>query len=670
MQEVILHSLDFKSAEKELQDIQGVRITHQINDKLFICHVDDCSKLEQVKCSCLVSPSTTLDETSKLIVDSWNQMKGRGANICATTQPKAWDSEGHSYPRNPQNDPRLKELLDEYLAISTRVGVESTQSPDTTTEDKDEATLLAESVQRLRLGVNPPSTSLYLVGRVCIPIILVSGKSVNGSQDFTMSLAEQQKVLSQVFQTTDFLTREEPTGKLIFSIIVQTPNIVADPGTGGGYEGMEKVWRDPALNKMGWGTGTDGVYDLLVAALDGTNSKYGAVAFFTKYPCEHFAYQIWNRLIINYDNNGWGSDKLFQTFQHELLHAFGAADEYADSSCTVAKSGTNKIPNYNCENVSYNHIDCVMRTETTYMCGYTKGQSGWELWKRVTLSDNYVNFYDMSQGVVFNNKIYFVVVLGTKDGFLISSPDGENWNIQWSTPFVKNVYKCLGLAVFQNKLYFGYESNSYSGGIYMKSSSNAVDWTDITMPSGWDANTSIGMTEFKGNLILAYRGSGSKGIYIAGSPDGQSWSTFASPSGWDCDVGIGLQQMNGKLYIAYNGTGSGGIYVGVSDDAKSWSTIAKKSDWEASIGLGMVTMVDEFNYERLYFGYQGTGSFGVGLGVSIDATIWNSCLTIPYNNWSCNVAGTVVSFNGKIYTIYIRGSILYAGSSKYAYITN
>ena len=80
----------------------------------------------------------------------------------------------------------------------------------------------------------------------------------------------------------------------------------------------------------------------------GTHWAY--VAFFTKYPLAHFAYALKPKLVMQYDNDGWGPDNIDRVFTHETGHIFGCPDEYASSNCSMpTKFGCCREPNGNCQ---------------------------------------------------------------------------------------------------------------------------------------------------------------------------------------------------------------------------------------------------------------------------------------------------------------------------------
>ena len=75
------------------------------------------------------------------------------------------------------------------------------------------------------------------------------------------------------------------------------------------------------------------------AYVEDIRSRFGTrwtyCGFFTKYPLSHFAYASIGgpRLVMDYNNDGWGPDNIDRVFAHETGHIFGCPDEYAASGC-------------------------------------------------------------------------------------------------------------------------------------------------------------------------------------------------------------------------------------------------------------------------------------------------------------------------------------------------
>ncbi|HHJ13677.1 MAG TPA: hypothetical protein ENJ79_04775 [Gammaproteobacteria bacterium] len=113
----------------------------------------------------------------------------------------------------------------------------------------------------------------------------------------------------------------------------------------------EKLWRDPAMQSLGYSASWDGVKDYVSDLRKNKNAQWAFVAFFTRYPLKHFAYAARPRIVMHVDNDGWGMDNIDRVFAHETGHIFGAPDEYASSGCTCGEVyGFYRLPNKNCAN--------------------------------------------------------------------------------------------------------------------------------------------------------------------------------------------------------------------------------------------------------------------------------------------------------------------------------
>jgi hypothetical protein len=149
------------------------------------------------------------------------------------------------------------------------------------------------------------------------------------------------------------------------------------PDAGDAYEEYEKGWRDAALAQMGYPGGRTGYgqYARELRAAKGTRWSY--VAFFTKYQLNHFAYAIWEKVVMNYQNDNWGPDDIHRVFAHESCHIFGAADEYGNCTCG-GSYGHLGAPNNNCGGCPEEQVQCLMNRNTLEMCTWSRQQIGWD----------------------------------------------------------------------------------------------------------------------------------------------------------------------------------------------------------------------------------------------------------------------------------------------------
>ena len=235
-----------------------------------------------------------------------------------------------------------------------------------------------EEDEEIEESTGTPS-SLYMIGSVVVGVVVVSRDQ--GAEQLTT--AEHRHILQQVEQGLDFLANAEPRARLTFVYDYQPITVDVAPGPdatiGGRYERFERGWRDAALAEMGYAAGRDG-YRRYVDDIRGRyQTDWAYVAFFTKYPLNHFAYAIWEKLVMHYDNDGWGSENIHRVFAHESCHIFGAADEYGSCACG-GQHGYLQAPNNNCVNCfpPGTQERCLMNRNVLTMCDHSRRQIGWD----------------------------------------------------------------------------------------------------------------------------------------------------------------------------------------------------------------------------------------------------------------------------------------------------
>jgi hypothetical protein len=214
-------------------------------------------------------------------------------------------------------------------------------------------------------------TSQRLTGSVAVGIVIVEGPNAN----LKFSDAERTKVVAEVQNGLSWLATQNPEG-IVFKYDIKIVTLNVQPGPDSlTFDQKETRWRDPAMQQLGFATGMAGVtlYAEKLRANLGTQWTY--CAFFTKYPLGHFAYASIGgpRLVMDYNNDGWGPDNIDRVFAHETGHIFGAPDEYASSGCSCGGSwGFYGKPNSNCANCAPGGgVDCLMKGNTWAMCVHT-----------------------------------------------------------------------------------------------------------------------------------------------------------------------------------------------------------------------------------------------------------------------------------------------------------
>jgi hypothetical protein len=216
--------------------------------------------------------------------------------------------------------------------------------------------------------------SSYLEGSVAVGLIMVEGP--NAALQFTA--AERTKVVAEAQNGLSWLATSNPAADITFSYDIQIVRLGQNPDPS--QSDLEAYWRDPTMAKLGYQANFDGVYDYANAIRSRLNTRWAYVAFVTKYPVQYFAYAAIGgpRIVLTYDNDGWGPDNLDRVFAHESSHIFGAVDEYGSSGCDCGGSyGRFGVPNGNCDACAASPVDCLMRGNTFAFCRFTPAHVGW-----------------------------------------------------------------------------------------------------------------------------------------------------------------------------------------------------------------------------------------------------------------------------------------------------
>lgn len=228
-------------------------------------------------------------------------------------------------------------------------------------------------------GAPGPATSERLTGVVSVGIIIVSGPD----DGLKFSEDEQTHIAAEVQNGLAYLGAAGPGPVIRWKYDIQHVTIATkpDPLAVNSYEGKEKIWRDPALIKMGYSPGLTGAYQYIEKLRGEHKSDWTYCAFFTKYPVFHFAYANLGgpRLVMEWENDNWGPQNIDRVFAHESGHIFGAPDEYAGAGCNCGgKHGYFKKPNANCISCAKDGgVKCIMRDNAWEMCDHTRYHLGY-----------------------------------------------------------------------------------------------------------------------------------------------------------------------------------------------------------------------------------------------------------------------------------------------------
>jgi hypothetical protein len=220
-----------------------------------------------------------------------------------------------------------------------------------------------------------PDMSAFLIGSVAVGLVLVEGPT----GDLQFSQAERTKVVAEVQEGLTWLAQQEPRANITWTYDIRTVRISLQPDPSlTGFEPREKLWRDPAMQQLGFSPDFQGVIDYVALLRSNLGTNWGYVAFFTKYPLAHFAYASKPRLVMSFANDGWGLDNIDRVFTHETGHLFGCPDEYRVSGCNCQSLfGFLQERNGNCRSCAVPFQPCLMEANTPALCSFTRIHFGW-----------------------------------------------------------------------------------------------------------------------------------------------------------------------------------------------------------------------------------------------------------------------------------------------------
>lgn len=212
------------------------------------------------------------------------------------------------------------------------------------------------------------STSERMTGKIAVGLVVVSGPT----PELQFSNAEFVKVVAEVQNGLSWHAAQNPLGGITWVYDIQHVQVTAVPGTG---TDKEALWRDPAMAQLGVSGNWSGVTEYVNRLRSIYGAQWGFAGYFTKYPLDWFAYANIGgpRLVMDYENDGWGPDNIDRVFAHEVGHVFQAPDEYASSGCTCDGAwGIYNQPNANCNRCAPGGgVRCLMGANDWAYCLWT-----------------------------------------------------------------------------------------------------------------------------------------------------------------------------------------------------------------------------------------------------------------------------------------------------------
>jgi len=342
---IVLPSGEFGASERSAVAETGGGVTHQYGPRVVISGVPEVAQRPMeghLAEATITEEPLSLGEEARANLDEIGAM---GLSAFALRQSS-------DYTVAKANRPRNGERWDSGAA----------QSPDAHNE-ASKAGLAPQA------GASP--TSARLTGKVAVGLVIVEGPT----SDLKFNSAERIKVVAEVQNGLSWLGSKSSPAAITWVYDIQVVKVTATPSPADSFDQKESRWRDPAMQKLGFGTGMAGVQAYVESLRTNRHTDWAYCAFFTKYPLGHFAYASIGgpRLVMQYANDGWGPDNIDRVFAHETGHIFNAPDEYAASGCNCGGQwGVFNVANANCENCAPGGgVACIMKSNSWEMCAYT-----------------------------------------------------------------------------------------------------------------------------------------------------------------------------------------------------------------------------------------------------------------------------------------------------------
>ena len=146
-------------------------------------------------------------------------------------------------------------------------------------------------------------------------------------------------------------------------------------------EEAEALWRDKALNALGYPQGAAGVGQMVAESQRALNAQWSFCAFMTKHTTTWPGYAGEAKLVMQAsDFSAPMTGNMDRVFAHETGHVFGAPDEYGDSKCKCSelKGKFFRERNRNCALCKPDdEVSCLMRDNADSLCESTPWHLGW-----------------------------------------------------------------------------------------------------------------------------------------------------------------------------------------------------------------------------------------------------------------------------------------------------
>ena len=241
-------------------------------------------------------------------------------------------------------------------------------------------------------GANMWQTSEYMMGSTTISLIFLES---NGSADPSTENwtgPETSRVVSECLDGMNKWITFYPysvsplsfTWEYHYSVPTSYEPINRDSG-------QDSLWLADALTALGYPCDENNYWDALYAYNNDLRDSHDTDWAFTVFVVDssndtdgmfadgYFAYAFMNgpSIMLTYDNDNWGIDRMDSVLAHEAGHIYGADDEYCQGTYSCCDpddfSGYLNIQNTNCDRDPI----CIMNNNSPAVCLVSRQQLGW-----------------------------------------------------------------------------------------------------------------------------------------------------------------------------------------------------------------------------------------------------------------------------------------------------
>lgn len=280
-----------------------------------------------------------------------------------------------------------------FMGQARRMGLEAEPSPTASPLVNDIETLPDKYGRPLQPpGADYYDVSEFMLGTVAVGVILPESDGTIDSETEDWTQEEIDQVTSEIISGLNWLVTKAAWRELTFytAFDYQVPT---------GYEPItrpatdQQLWANQCFTALGYGNSYPG-HAYVNALRDSLGTDWGMCIFVIDssndgdgmFTDGWFGYAIPGgpKIVMTYDNAGFGIANMDGVLAHETCHVFYAIDEHiaAGHPCTEI-GGYQGVENQNSMYPSgclTNVIYCIMRGETlaqARLCFYSKGQVGW-----------------------------------------------------------------------------------------------------------------------------------------------------------------------------------------------------------------------------------------------------------------------------------------------------